>query len=113
MRFPCLCSGFELFVGDHMRGWTRPYACMVAYVRADGRRQTHANTAANLRKDKQYCKPFPLILCVVAPLDIGILMWYLCVRIEGCTLAKSFYRSLWNIGSDIHSSATSLMLGID
>ena len=42
--FSLLQLYLRAFVGDHPRGWTRPYACMVAYVRADGRRQTAQNT---------------------------------------------------------------------
>lgn len=74
MRFPCFNPCFKLSVRDHTRGRTRTYAHIDTSKRAYGRGQTHVNAVANLRKDKQYCKSFPLILCEVSPLDIGILM---------------------------------------
>ena len=78
MRFPCFYSCLKLSVGDHTRVMTRAYACTDEYKRAYVRQQTHSNSVTKLRKDKQSCKSFPLILCGVVGVDIGILMWYLC-----------------------------------
>ena len=82
MRFPLLRILFKLSDGDHTRILSRAYACTDAYKCVYGREQTNKNAVANLRKDKQSCKSFPLILCEVSTIDIRILMWYLCVRIE-------------------------------
>ena len=46
--FLCFYQHFKLFVGEHPRGWSRPYAQTVATIRAHGRQQTHENAVPNL-----------------------------------------------------------------
>ena len=42
----------EVSVGDHPRGWSRPYAQTVATIRAYGRQQTHSNV--DIFREKTY-----------------------------------------------------------